>query len=68
MQEWMARITARKTVEVESTLVDGVGASVLEIVARVQAPSANGRTLELTADQRMRCMKGRPSAPGTRGA
>lgn len=56
MQEWMARITARKTVEVESTLVDGIGASVLEIVARVQAPSANGRTLELTADQLRVCV------------
>lgn len=56
IQEWMARITARKTVEIESTLVDGVGASVLEIVARVQAPSANGRTLELKADQLRVCV------------
>ena len=56
IQEWMARITARKTVEIESTLVDGVGASVLEIVARVRAPSANGRTLELKADQLRVCV------------
>lgn len=56
IQEWMARITARKTVEIESTLVDGVGASVLEIVARVRAPSANGRTLELKADQLRVCI------------
>lgn len=56
IEEWMARITARKTVEIESTLVDGVGASVLEIVARVQAPSANGRTLELKADQLRVCV------------
>jgi hypothetical protein len=54
--DWVARINERKTVEIDSLLVDGAGAQVLAIVARVQAPSANGRTLELKADQLRVCI------------
>ncbi len=54
--EWMVRVNDRKTVELQETLVDGAGASVLEILARVQAPSANGRTLELKSDRLQICV------------
>lgn len=54
--EWMVRVNDRKTVELQETLVDGAGASVLEIVARAQAPNANGRTLELKSDRLQICV------------
>ncbi|NOU26586.1 MAG: hypothetical protein HOO96_01665 [Polyangiaceae bacterium] len=54
--EWMVRVNDRKTVELQETLVDGAGASVLEILARVQEPSANGRKLELKSDHVQICV------------
>ncbi len=56
MLEWLVRITDRKTVELQETLVDAAGAPVLEIVARAQAPNANGRALELKSDRLQICV------------
>lgn len=56
MLEWLVRVSDRKTVELQETLADGGGASVVEILARAQAPNANGKTLELKSDRLQICV------------